>query len=251
MQLVAGSLKAAESTKSDKEKVMKTIGLKRIVWMPVIFLSLLAAGFNWPVLLMSSKSSLLAHSGRSDWDREDSYYQEGFRAGRQDAKRNLSYDYRRHRGAYNNRNDSDFRRGYDAGYASRYDRNSSSRSRGYGAPGYGGYGNPGYGGYGSPSYSGLGVMNWRGRVDDYVELRIQGSRVQSRERQGAPTFDERYNFSSPLPRAEVQMSVKKREGRGRVHLIQQPSRWNGYTAVIAIDDDKGGADDYELEVKWQ
>jgi hypothetical protein len=152
----------------------------------------------------------------------------------------MSYNYRRHRGEYNSRTESGFRRGYEDGYANRYDRNSP-RGYGYGVPGYGGYG----------SYSGLGVMNWRGRVDDYVELRIQGSRVQSRERQGAPTFGERYNFSSPLPRAEVQMSVKKREGRGRVHLIQQPSRWNGYTAVIAIDDDKGGADDYDLEVKWQ
>jgi hypothetical protein len=93
-------------------------------------------------------------------------------------------------------------------------------------------------------------MLWRGRVDDHVELRIQGTRVYSIERQGAPTLNEQASFSSPLPRAEVNIGVKKRDGRGRVSLIQQPSPSNNYTAIIAIDDDKGGADNYEIEVMW-
>jgi hypothetical protein len=45
--------------------------------------------------------------------------------------------------------------------------------------------------------------------------------------------------------------VSKREGRGQVGVIQQPSRWNGYTAVIAINDESGGADNYEIEVAWR
>ena len=105
-------------------------------------------------------------------------------------------------------------------------------------------GNDGY-------YSGPGNMRWRGRVDDYVELRIQGNRVRSIERGGAPTYNEQASFSSPLPRADVRVDVKKRDGRGRVSLLEQPSRYNNYTAVIRIDDNKGGADDYEIEMQWR
>ena len=112
--------------------------------------------------------------------------------------------------------------------------------------------NPSYGRSGNdPSYSGPGRMTWRGRVDGYVELRIQGNRVTSRERDGAPTVNEQVNFSSPLPRADVGVSVNKRNGRGQVSVIDQPNQSNNYTAIIKIDDDKGGADDYEIEVEWK
>jgi hypothetical protein len=112
--------------------------------------------------------------------------------------------------------------------------------------------NPSYGRSGNdPSYSGPGRMTWRGRVDGYVELRIQGNRVTSRERDGAPTVNEQVNFSSPLPRADVRVSVNKRNGRGQVSVIDQPNQSNNYTAIIKIDDDKGGADDYEIEVEWK
>jgi hypothetical protein len=230
---------------------MKIMSLKGI-WSSIVVatscLFLAAIGISWPGSLMSGNSSLLLARDDRDRDRDDRYrdqryYEQGFQFGRQDVRSSRSCNYRRYKREYDNRWESDFRRGYEDGYYNRSYRNGSYRSRGYGGPGYDG-------GYGASGYSGPGTMTWRGRVDDYVELRIQGSRVVSRERQGAPTFNERYDFSSPLPRAEVQMSVKRRDGRGRVQLIQQPNRSNGYTAVVAIDDDKGGADNYEIEVRW-
>ena len=106
-------------------------------------------------------------------------------------------------------------------------------------------------GNGSYGYASAGSMVWRGRVDHYLKLRIQGDRVQSRERQGAPTTNEGASFTTPLPRADSQVSVRKRAGRGQVELIQQPSRSNGYTAVIGINDESGGADNYEIEMAWR
>ena len=88
-------------------------------------------------------------------------------------------------------------------------------------------------------------------MDGYVELIIQGNRVTSRERDGAPTVNDQVNFSSPLPRADVRVSLNKRNGRGQVSVIDQPNQSNNYTAIIKIDDDKGGADDYEIEVEWK
>jgi hypothetical protein len=101
------------------------------------------------------------------------------------------------------------------------------------------------------SYSGPGRMTWRGRVDAYVELTMQNNRVRSIEREGVPTVNEQVNFSSPLPRADVRVSVNKLNGRGEVSVIQQPNQSNNYTAIIKILDDKGGADDYEIEVNWR
>jgi hypothetical protein len=94
-------------------------------------------------------------------------------------------------------------------------------------------------------------MTWRGRVDDYVELNIQGNRVRSREREGSQTLNEQVSFSNPLPRADVSVSVRKRSGRGRVSVVQQPNPSNNYTAIVKIDDEKGGADDYEIEMEWR
>ena len=96
-----------------------------------------------------------------------------------------------------------------------------------------------------------GRMTWRGRVDAYIELTIQDNRVRSIERSGAPTVIEQVNFSSPLPRADVTVSVNKLKGRGDVSVIEQPNQSNSYTAIIKIVDDKGGTDDYEIEVDWR
>jgi len=35
-----------------------------------------------------------------------------------------------------------------------------------------------------------------------------------------------------------------------VELVQAPSSDNGYAAIVVIQDDKKGADDYEIELRW-
>jgi hypothetical protein len=39
-------------------------------------------------------------------------------------------------------------------------------------------------------------------------------------------------------------------GRGDVHVIQQPSRRNDYTAVVRVSDPRGGADAYRISAWW-
>jgi len=208
------------------------------------------------VLLGGVGTSNLPHSPLGTqavlaWDhRDQDSYNRGYQQGRQDARSNRRPDSGR-------RWDADFRRGYEDGYNREFRGRQRSRDDGYDGrnDGYNGDSgsdrddrsrnrNDGY-------YNGPGRMSWRGRVDDYVELRIQGSRVRSIERGGAPTYNEQASFSSPLPRADVRVEVKKRDGRGRVSVLEQPGRYNNYTAVIRIDDNKGGADDYELEMAWR
>jgi hypothetical protein len=102
-----------------------------------------------------------------------------------------------------------------------------------------------YGGYAQP-----GSLTWRGRVDDVTLLEIRDRSVRDRVISGQPAQRVNYNFSSALPRSEVQVTVDKRKGRGEVRVVEQPNRRNGYTAIIEIRDSSGGAADYEIEVRW-
>jgi hypothetical protein len=94
------------------------------------------------------------------------------------------------------------------------------------------------------------VFRWRGKVDIGCEIAISGSEHREKDAGGSGTQVRNATFSAPLPKSGVPVSVKKRSGRGKVELIQTPNASNGYTAIVRIDDDKGGADDYDFELRW-
>jgi hypothetical protein len=97
---------------------------------------------------------------------------------------------------------------------------------------------------------GSGMLRWAGAVDDQVEIRIQGRNVQTRNLSGNGARDVRASMSRALPRRDVTVSVRERSGRGIVSVVQQPSEWNGYVAVIRIRDRQGGFGYYDLDVSW-
>ena len=101
---------------------------------------------------------------------------------------------------------------------------------------------------GGPSRS--GSMNWRGRVDDDVRIKIRGGSADVETIGGTPYYDAVTNFTNSLPPRRVTVTLVKRRGRGDVFLEQQPSRENGYTAVVRIRDSRGGASDYEFDLSW-
>jgi hypothetical protein len=95
------------------------------------------------------------------------------------------------------------------------------------------------------------MLRWTGAVDDQVEIRIQGRNVQTRTLSGNGTRDVRANLNGrALPRRDVTVSVRERSGRGSVNVVQQPSQWNNYTAVIRVRDRQGGFGHYDFDVSW-
>jgi hypothetical protein len=74
--------------------------------------------------------------------------------------------------------------------------------------------------------------------------------VYERAISGQQVRDVSARFNSPLPRRRVTVNVEKLRGRGDVTVVEQPSSRNNFTAVIRIRDNRGGADDYEIEVYW-
>jgi hypothetical protein len=96
-----------------------------------------------------------------------------------------------------------------------------------------------------------GTLRWSGRVDDVVEIRLTGQRVETITRSGARVSNVNHSVrGASLPQRDVQVSIERRSGRGEVRVVQQPSRRNGFTTVIRIFDPQGGASFYDVTAFW-
>jgi hypothetical protein len=102
--------------------------------------------------------------------------------------------------------------------------------------------------HGGSSYD--SVFRWRGKVDIACEIEISGRIHREKDEGGSGTRVSSATFTDALPRDEVPVSLEKRKGRGNLDLVQSPSRNNNYTAIVRIEDDKGGAGDYDFELRW-
>ena len=96
-----------------------------------------------------------------------------------------------------------------------------------------------------------GYFEFAGRVDHVTAVSISGQRVRSEDFGGQRLRDGRYDWSSPIPAAPVDIELVNVRGRGRVELVETPWEGNGYTAVVRIEDLSGGAADYGFELIWR
>jgi hypothetical protein len=107
------------------------------------------------------------------------------------------------------------------------------------------------GGWGNNGGYGAGTLQWRGAVDDVVEIRVQGQRVDYVTRSGATARDVQSRVSgSGLPQRDVTVQIRNSQGRGNVWVAQQPSIRNGYTAIIRVQDSQGGFGYYDFRAEW-
>jgi hypothetical protein len=101
-----------------------------------------------------------------------------------------------------------------------------------------------------PDTNRSGRMTWRGRVDDDVRIKIRGGTADVETIGGTAYYDGQPNFEGSLPYRRVTVQLTQKRGRGQIFIEQQPSRENDFTAVIRIKDPRGGASDYEFELRW-
>ena len=96
-----------------------------------------------------------------------------------------------------------------------------------------------------------GLFEFRGRVDGVVRIRIRGDRVMAESEGGRPLEVERFSFTQPVPSARVSdMRVERKDGRGKVVLLERPWEGNHFMAVVEISDTKGGDDRYHFRLTW-
>jgi len=93
------------------------------------------------------------------------------------------------------------------------------------------------------------VFSWSGRVDREVRLTIRGSQV-SNTTENSISSRSRFRVNSPLPLQDGNLRVVREAGRGEVSVIQEPTAQNGYTAIVRIVDNEGGADVYRLSAYY-
>jgi hypothetical protein len=101
-------------------------------------------------------------------------------------------------------------------------------------------------------YGGAGRLQWSGRVDNELEIRIRGNDVEYRTLSGRRPLNVSSRLSGRgLTRAAREIRVREESGRGNVYIVQQPSRDNGYTAVLRVRDPQGGYGSYDFDVVWR
>ncbi|MEP6832443.1 MAG: hypothetical protein ABJB74_03575 [Gemmatimonas sp.] len=96
-----------------------------------------------------------------------------------------------------------------------------------------------------------GALRWSGMVDGTAEIRIQGARIDAFAAHGNRLRDVHYDvMGSSLPRRDVRLEMVRTNGRGNVRIVQQPSVWNQYVAIVRIEDGRSGYGDYSFAVRW-
>lgn len=87
-------------------------------------------------------------------------------------------------------------------------------------------------------------------VDGVAEVAIRGEEGRIRTLAGAPASWRRLDCNAPFPRNVGEFRFKGIDGRGRQDLIQDPRSNNG-TAVVRIEDSKGGSEGYTFDIEWR
>jgi hypothetical protein len=97
-----------------------------------------------------------------------------------------------------------------------------------------------------------GQLEFRGQVDDVVEFLIRGDRLHVLLIGGQKTKVERFRFSQALPSSgPLTVSIEKKDGRGAVELIEEPTQENSFTARVRVSDPQGGSDRYHWVLSWR
>jgi hypothetical protein len=96
------------------------------------------------------------------------------------------------------------------------------------------------------------LFTWRGVVDDDLRIAMRAGNIQSQIVAGdANSTGGRVNRANVLPRRDGMVRVELLEGRGTVHVLQQPSSSNGYTALFQVKDAQGGAGAYRFAAYFE
>lgn len=95
------------------------------------------------------------------------------------------------------------------------------------------------------------LFEWNGQVDREVQVVMRGSNVWTNNVGQTEQPRARTRSYNRLPAEDGQVTVELLNGRGRVDVIQQPSRGNNYTTIVRIRDDRSGSSDYRLAAYWQ
>lgn len=87
-------------------------------------------------------------------------------------------------------------------------------------------------------------------MDDTTIVYVHERDVRTRDVSGKGSVNVSTQVFGRLPRGPVQVYLERREGRGRIRIIQQPNPDNDFTAAVRIQDPKPGRSHYDFTLEW-
>jgi hypothetical protein len=99
---------------------------------------------------------------------------------------------------------------------------------------------------------GKGQCDIRVRVDNEAEISLRGLNVEVRNQAGREPRDDGSECNIPFRGRDAIRSFRfeKRDGRGSMRVVEEPSRNNGNRLVVAIRDGDGGEGRYHFRISW-
>jgi hypothetical protein len=91
---------------------------------------------------------------------------------------------------------------------------------------------------------------WQGQVDGVAILYLRGNRVDVQAKEGAPVAEQQFHFYHGLPETRQDARLRVIEGRGYVHIVDQPRVDNGFTLAVSIEDRQAGSSFYSIALYW-
>jgi hypothetical protein len=98
---------------------------------------------------------------------------------------------------------------------------------------------------------GKGQCDIRLQVDNEVEVSVLGDQVNIRTIAGRGARDDGSECNAPLPnRNIVGFNFQIVDSRNEIRLLAEPSRRNGFAAIVRIRDSSGGEGRYHFRLRW-
>ncbi len=91
---------------------------------------------------------------------------------------------------------------------------------------------------------------WQGEVDGIDILYLHSDHLTVQAKEGASPTRQQYHFYDRLPDSHQDVRLEVREGRGFVHIIDQPRLENHYTLAVSIEDRQPGSSFYSIAIYW-
>jgi hypothetical protein len=91
---------------------------------------------------------------------------------------------------------------------------------------------------------------WQGEVDGIVILHLRDNRLEVKVQEGPPVERPRFQFHDRLPDVRQDATLEIREGRGLVHIVDQPRLENHYSLAVEIEDRQPGSSYYSIALYW-
>jgi hypothetical protein len=97
-----------------------------------------------------------------------------------------------------------------------------------------------------------GLCDIRLIVDGDVEVTVRGDWIQVRNIRGRDARDDGSQCTEPLPdRSPAGFTFEKKQGRGEVRLLEEPSPGSDYKAVVSIRNTQSSEEKYHFQFSWR